>query len=211
MFVNCHFAAWSFNSSAFGRVASSVIVKFFVVLDTLFPSSPKWWQILKSYVRESLDSLSNTRWTARLASVRPSAHLGDIKKRLGKLTKNSFPSQTAANIKGLKKYTTSYSCLMASVWFKLLAAIDIRNKIRQKADCALDRFERNLSGLIGEMQNLRVQMFDAICPETSLIAENLGIIVTFPSFRGALRVKWGASTISVKGRFRRDSMPSLYF
>ena len=33
MFVNCHFVALSFNSSAFSRVPSSVEVKFLVLLE----------------------------------------------------------------------------------------------------------------------------------------------------------------------------------
>ena len=71
-------------------------VTFFGMVQTvynLFSCSPQRWKILLSHIGSSLHGLSGTRWTDRVASVRPfAAHLPGIKKALEELLSlNSHP------------------------------------------------------------------------------------------------------------------------
>lgn len=174
----------------------------------LFSSSPKRWQILQKAVGESLHSQSETRWTARVKAVKPfAAHLGSIADALGKLNKDSFPSLTASNlseIRGLKKYVSSYTCLlMSSVWFKVLKMIDIRNQIIQARKCTLDVAFENINQLLADLMDLR-NRFDEIVNETSLVAEGMGMSIEFPTLRKVLRVKRGSVELTDKDRFQFD-------
>lgn len=174
----------------------------------LFSSSPKRWEILQKAIGESLHSQSETRWTARIKAVKPfAAHLGSIAEALKKLNKDSFPSLTQSNlaeIRGLKKYVSSYTCLlMSSVWFKVLKMIDIRNQIIQAQDCTLDVAFKNIHQLLTDLKDLR-NRFDDIVNETSLVAESLGMNVEFPSLRQVLRVKRGSVEMTDEERFKFD-------
>ena len=126
---------------------------------------------------------------------------------MGKLTKKNFPSMTAAcvaDVRGVKRYVTSYTCvLMSSIWIKILTTIDIRNQLLQRKDCNLDRAVKNLASLVEDLRDL-CNRFDDICRETKLVAENLGIDATFPQLRKALRVKRGDSEMTDEDRFKFD-------
>ena len=69
----------------------------------LFPCSPRRWDILLSHVGSSLHGLSCTKWTDRVASVRPfAAHLPGIKKALEELLLlNLNPKTTIKSTAGL--------------------------------------------------------------------------------------------------------------
>ena len=109
-----------------------------------------------------------------------------------------------ADVRGLKRYVTSYTCvLMSSIWIKILTTIDIRNQLLQRKDCTLDRAVKNLASLVEDLRDLR-NRFDDICRETKLVAENLGIDATFPQLRKVLRVKRGDSEMTDEDRFKFD-------
>ena len=75
---------------------------------TFLSSSPKRWELLKNEIGVSLHNLSETRSTARLdVSNRSLLTSGGITNVMGRLTKNNFPTMTAAcvaDMRGVKKY-----------------------------------------------------------------------------------------------------------
>ena len=106
----------------------------------LYKYNNEWWLWVCVFNINTLTTtfvyFSETRWSARLDAVKPfAANLHSILSALTTLTKKEFPSLTAAvigEIDGLKKYLTSYTCvLLSSIWFKVLKMIDIRNKLLQ--------------------------------------------------------------------------------
>ena len=100
--------------------------------------------------------MSTTRWSARIESVQPvSAHLPGILSALEDLN-------LIAEIHGIKSYVESFQCiLMASIWVKVLTAIDYRNKILQARSATLDVEAGNIQSLIEDLKQLRKQ-WDAI-------------------------------------------------
>lgn len=63
-------------------------------LYNVFGSSPQRWEILKDIIPSSLHSMSKTRWSARVDSVKPvAAHLSGIVKALDELSKLNLKNQ----------------------------------------------------------------------------------------------------------------------
>ena len=71
--------------------------------------------------------------SARIESVWPvSAHLPGILSALEDLEKLNLTAEIRSEIHGIKSYVESFQCiLMASIWVKVLIAIDYRNKVLQ--------------------------------------------------------------------------------
>ena len=66
----------------------------------LFSCSPQRWKILQSNIGSSLHGLSGTRWTDRVASVRPfAAHLPGIKAALQQLLALNLTPKTTTEVK----------------------------------------------------------------------------------------------------------------
>ena len=115
-------------------VCCNEAITFFGTIQTvynLFSSSPQRWKILKSNIGSSLHGLSGTRWTDRVASVRPfAAHLPGIKKSLQELLDLNLTAEARAKVLGAIKYISSFVCIVLSaMWLKILVAIDQRNQI----------------------------------------------------------------------------------
>lgn len=102
-------------------------------LYNLFSSSPMRWQILQEKISCSLHSMSKTRWSDRIDSVRPfAAHIPGLQSALTELLELNLTSETKAEVKGIYSYINSFPCvIMSSIWIKVLAAIDLRNKVLQ--------------------------------------------------------------------------------
>ena len=71
---------------------------------------------------------------------------------------------------------------MASIWVKVLTAIDYRNKVLQTRSAILDFEVDNKQSLIEDLKQLREQ-WDAILDESKLAAENIGIERVLPECR----------------------------
>ena len=104
-------------------------ITFFGIIQrlyTLFSCSPQRWEILQKHIGCSLHGMSTTRWSARIESVRPvSAHLPGILSALEDLEKLNLTAEIRSEIHGIKSYVESFQCiLMASIWVKVLTAID---------------------------------------------------------------------------------------
>ena len=73
--------------------------------------------------------MSNTRWSAQIESVRPvAAHLPGILSALEDLEKQLKYDQISRGLKHM---------LMASIWVKVLTAIDYRYKVLQARSATL--------------------------------------------------------------------------
>ena len=94
--------------------------------------------------------MSTTRWSARIESARPvSAHLPGILSALEDLEKLNLTAEIRSEIHGIKSYVESFQCiLMASIWVKVLTAIDYRNKVLQARSATLDVEVENIQSLI---------------------------------------------------------------
>ena len=79
----------------------------------------------------------------------------------------------------------SFECLLlASVWFKVLSAIDIRNLILQARNATIDIEADNLESLMVELKSLRNKWTD-ILSECKIVGKNIGMDTThfFPEKR----------------------------
>ena len=92
-----------------------------------------WWKILQENIGHSLYPLSHTHWSDQVDGVRPfAAHIPGIQASLKSFLQLSLTSETKAEVEGIAKYVNSFTCIMMScIWIKVLAAIDLRNKVLQ--------------------------------------------------------------------------------
>jgi hypothetical protein len=106
------------------------VITFFGVVQKLYDiisGSPQTWEILKENVGSSLHSMSNTRWSARVESVKPfGRNLSAIKKAIESVLELNVTSKIRTDLNGIKIYMESFECLlMASVWLKVLSVINL--------------------------------------------------------------------------------------
>ena len=150
----------------------------------LFSSSPARWEILLNNIGCSLHSLSHTRWSDRLDSVKPIAtHITGLKPALNDLLTLNLTSEAKADVKGLTNYVNSFHCLLlASIWYKVLAAIDIRNKVLQARNATIDVEVKNVCSLIDDLKSLR-DNWELILSEVKIVAQQIGIVPELPSKR----------------------------
>ena len=155
------------------------VITFFGVVQklyNLFSSSPQRWEILTSSVGCSLHNPSETRWSARVDSVKPLAtHLPGIMTALSQVQELNLTPETRSDAVGMISYLSSFeSILMASLWLKSLTAINFRNLLLQAREATLDVEVANIHDLIGDLKLLRSK-WDEILSESKLVAESCGI------------------------------------
>ena len=116
----------------------------------LFSCSPQRWDILLSHFGSSLHGLSCTRWTDRVASVRPfAAYLPGIKKALEDLLLLNLTPKKNIEVNGAIKYVSSFTCIMMSaLWSKVLVPIDQKNQVLQAREATIDVEVSNVRSLI---------------------------------------------------------------
>ena len=74
-------------------------------------------------------------------------------------------------LNGIDKYLKSFKCtLMATIWLKLLTAIDQKNKILQARNTTLDVEVKNIADLVDEVKKFR-DLWDNLLSESRLAAE----------------------------------------
>ena len=90
-------------------------------------------------------------------------------------------AETRCDAIGLIQYCRSFKCMvLPSKWFKVLSAIDLRNRVLQTRDVTLDVEIANLKSLLEDLEHIR-KTWDAICAQCKAVAENVGINATFKS------------------------------
>ena len=144
-------------------------------------SSPMQWKILQENIGCSLHSLSHTRWSDRVDSVRPfAAHIPGIQASLKSLLQLSLTSETKAGVEGITKYVNSFTCIMMScIWIKVLAAIDLWNKVLQTCNTTLDVEVNNIDSLLKELQFLK-EHWSSLVSEAKTVANEIGVPAEFP-------------------------------
>ena len=130
------------------------VITFFGIVQKLyniFSSSPQRWDILKKHVGCSIHSMSQTRWSARIACIKPFAqHIDSLRHAVDDVLAMNITSDARSTLNGIKSYMNSFRCvLLASVWYKVLYAIDIRNQILQVKEQTLDVEVANVISLVG--------------------------------------------------------------
>lgn len=151
-------------------------ITFFGVVQkcyNIFSSSTQRWEILKSNIPDSLHSLSDTRWAARIDGVKPFAkNLPGLRKSLEEIKKLNLTAETLRDVNGILKYMSTFECvLMASIWFKILQAINERNLVLQEMNATIDVEVDNLRSLLADLQLLRDQ-WSGIYNECKIVADN---------------------------------------
>ncbi|KAF0754583.1 zinc finger MYM-type protein 1-like [Aphis craccivora] len=98
-------------------------------LYNIFSSSTQRWEILKKKIPSSLHSMSRTRWSARVDSVKPvAAHLSAILETLEDLKLLNLTSECRRDIQGLEYGTLDVASK------KLSSLIEDLHKIRNEED-----------------------------------------------------------------------------
>ena len=98
--------------------------------------------------------MSDTHWTARIASLRPLvARLPGIANAHEQLLALNLTPKTRYDIMAAIKYVKSFKCvIMAALWVKVLVSIDYRNKVIQAGDATIDVEVDNLESLLAHNQ-----------------------------------------------------------
>lgn len=150
----------------------------------IFSSSPARWEALQDELGCSLHSISDTRWSARIDCVKPfSTHLPQIKNAIQKIRELNLTSETLNDLNGIEKYISSFECfLMASIWFKVLKAIDNVNKVLQAKEMTLDLEVNSLNKLLEDLQKIR-NSWDSILGECKQVCESLKMTPDFSAKR----------------------------
>lgn len=128
--------------------------------------------------------MSDTRWSARVEAVKPfAAYTLGIKEAFNELKSLKLTPETKRDIAGLEMYLESFECiLIASIWLKILTAINTRTTILQARKATFNVEVDNIEGFLNELQVLR-DSWPNILLECKLVAENLNLNVTFPDKR----------------------------
>lgn len=184
---------------------------FFGVVQTvynLFSCSPTRWEMLTKNIGSSLHTLSDTRWTARVASVRPfAAHLPGIENALRQLLTLNLTPKTRYEIMGVIKYVKSFECVvMAAVWLKVLVSIDYRNQVIQARDTTIDVEVDNLRSLLADLIDLRNNQWASILAESKNVASAMGIPAEFAAHRPVKRRRFADETSSVTGQSSAETI-----
>lgn len=162
-------------------------ITYFGVVQTvynLFSSSPHRWEILLDELGGTLNGLSGTRWTDRVASVRPFAKsIPGIRVALEKLHSLNLTPKTSIEVDGALRYLSQFTCvIMSSMWLKILVEIDHTNQVIQARDATIDVEVSNLRSLLEHLKKLK-DSWSAILNQSELVASAMGIPPEFPTHR----------------------------
>ena len=120
--------------------------------------------------------MSQTRWSARVACVRPFAgYVSGLRDAINDLFHLSLTPETRSTLNGIKTYLGTFKCLLlASTWVKVLTAIDQRNKILQLKDQTIDIELENIKSLLSDLELLKTN-WEAILTECKAVASVMEI------------------------------------
>ena len=111
---------------------------------------------------------------ARVDAVKPFAnHLPGLQDALEDLKTLNLTAETRRDVNGIQKYICKFECiLMASIWTKILNAINERSTVLQARNATIDIEVKNLETLLLDLQQIR-NHWDAIFGECQLVASGL--------------------------------------
>ena len=128
-------------------------------LYNVFSCSPQRWEILQNIVGCSLHSMSQTRWSARLDSIRPVVeHYPKIIKALEDVKNLNLTSECLSRVNGILAYMKTFKCLLLShIWLKILTPIDQVNRVLQARKSTIDWEVKNLNSLNDQITEIKDQ------------------------------------------------------
>ena len=92
------------------------VITFFGTIQKLFnifSASPQRWDILQKHVGCSLHSMSQTRWSARVACVRPFAgHASGLRDAINDLFHLNLTPETRSTLNGIKTYLGTFKFIL---------------------------------------------------------------------------------------------------
>ena len=152
------------------------VITFFGVVQKCYnicSGSTQRWENLKSHMRHRFTP-TNLRLAARIDAVKPFAkNLPGLKNVLEEIKQLNLTAETIRGINGISKYITKFECvLVASIWFKILQAINDRNLILPEMNATIDVEVKNLKSLLADLQLLHGQ-WDAILNSCKIVANGL--------------------------------------
>lgn len=118
-----------------------------------------------------------TRWSERVDAIKPIAHhLPGIIKALEELHElPGLETKCKHTINGALKYVSTFTCLiMASMWYKILSAIQNVNLVIQGRDSTIDVEVDNLEDLTKHLVSLR-DRWGEVYNEAVVVAQSLNI------------------------------------
>jgi hypothetical protein len=143
------------------------VQKLYVIMS----GSPARWEKLTESTGMSLHSLSTTRWSARIESVKPLVrNLPGIFVAIEKVLKTNLTVEVRAELLGLQKYFQSFEFLVLSrIWYKILTEINDVSKILQATNSTLTTEVENLKILLTQLETLK-ESFDLILSDAKEFA-----------------------------------------
>ena len=120
--------------------------------------------------------MSQTRWSNRLQSIKPFAsHLTGIQLALKDLLELTLTAKTRNEVNGVLAYLKSFVCvLISALWYKVLATIDICNKVIQARDATLNMEVSNIETFLEDLVKLK-SSWESILNKAKDVAANLGM------------------------------------
>ena len=146
----------------------------------LFSSGPRRWELPKTCIGCSLHGMSETWWSARLQCIKPFAsQLNGIQVALHDLLELILAAKTRNEVNGVLAYLRAFICvIMSAVWYKILATIDICNKVIHARDATLDVGASNIETLQEYLMTLQSN-WKGIWNEAKNVALNLKMEIKF--------------------------------
>lgn len=98
-----------------------------------------------------------THWSVRVDSVKPIAErLPGILKAIESVLELNLTSDVRTDLNSVSTYMESFDCvLMASIWLKVLTAINYRSTVLQARDSTIDKEVENLLSLLEDLKTMR--------------------------------------------------------
>ncbi|XP_067123962.1 zinc finger MYM-type protein 1-like, partial [Centruroides vittatus] len=178
----------SFNLLICDAASSSIYCKnFFGILQRLyclFSASTKRWEILQKHLNITLKPLCDTRWEAKIDSVK--AVYTQFEQTCNALEEFIYVSNDNTAVSEAKSLLDSIQempfilCLV--VWFAMLSKINAINILFQAKTIILESAFNLVNKIKTEIQNLRTK-FNTFLDEAKVLARNLNISEHFPEKR----------------------------
>nr|XP_004210350.1 zinc finger MYM-type protein 1-like [Hydra vulgaris] len=150
-------SAHSLNLAGVHSAESSVEVKNYFgrvqSLYNLFSGSPSRWKVLIETTGLSLHQTSQTRWSARIESVKPLVKRPrEILESLKKLRDFDLTADQLNEVKSLEKWVHSFEFIvMTTFWYKTLQSINYVSLALQSENISLDDEMKLIKTLIEDL------------------------------------------------------------
>lgn len=135
--------AHSLNLCGVHVMSTSIVLKsYFGNIETLykiFALSPRRWEILLEKAGVSLHVVSTTRWSARIAAVRPLAkNYRGVRDSLTKVQELDLPSDIQATVESILNWINTFEfILLTTIWYKILLCLDDANRMIQSSKLSM--------------------------------------------------------------------------